>query len=68
MVVTLGKIWKENDVTDRELRVTAFHEVCESMFFDLEQLALNREYSRELEAERHALVNRIYYAIHGEGI
>lgn len=68
VTMRLNTNWDDDAVTRDELNKTAFHEICEAMLFDVEDLAWARATPDERNAARHATVNRIYRAMHEEGI
>ena len=63
--IKLSSGWN-SPVTDDELDKAAFHEILESYLIRLENLAEARDNKAELEAERHAIVYRVWNLLEGK--
>ena len=59
--IDLNTNWPEGiEITDRSLKMAAFHEVCELLFYPLCSLAKDRYISEvAIETEKHAIIRTL---------
>lgn len=62
--IWLGEDWVCN-ITRKQLDYSAYHEVMECCVKRLEIVSRHREDENETEAERHAIVHRVWNALKG---
>ena len=64
--IGLSPDWQENEITDWDLCLSAFHEVCELMTADIVSVAsldICPSDSEDLEAYIHSLIRRLEHAV-----
>lgn len=64
VTIKFSSVW--NTLISRaEMDRVAFHEIFESYLVRLENIAEARDSKQEIEAERHAIVHRVWHALKG---
>lgn len=66
--LVLSKGWDDDEVTDYQVRKSAFHEVCELLMANMRTLAEYRYTTRlEIEEEIHAIIRTLENTIYRGG-
>lgn len=62
--ITISKYWPSHQLNEYEVKVTAFHEVCEVLLGRLRALANGKFSEEEVNETIHAVINRLQNSVY----
>ncbi len=61
--ITISKYWPDDHLNEYEVKLTAFHEVCEILLGRIRALAIGKFSEEEVNETIHSIINRLQNTI-----